>query len=170
MSETSRAFSYLLWHTPAAVVGLLVIGASALLFFHLNMKLKQLGESSYMRFTLPITLVVRIPKTYLRRAALEGWSQWPAYTAWLCVASGIGFLASGRPSPLPKSRAKPRVRPGRATVQREEVEWGPQLSHCPTCAKFLSSPLLTSFPLISSFQSGNKVPKPGTIAPFIVLL
>ena len=95
MSETSRALTYFLKQDPFVIMGLGLVGASAVFFFRLHQKLKEIGDRSYAHFTLPILFVFTIPKAYLRCAPVARWSRLPAYAAWLCTTMGVALLVLG---------------------------------------------------------------------------
>src|SRR6202011_151470 len=56
-SEESRAFLYMITHDPFAVIGLFLIGASAVLFFHVLLSLERAGDKSYREgISLPVSI------------------------------------------------------------------------------------------------------------------
>jgi predicted benzoate:H+ symporter BenE len=79
-----------------AVIGFLLIGASAVLVFRIHHKLLKVGEdTSYLFIKIPKTAGWTVPRAYLRAASKYGWSPWPAYAVWLCLVSGIVLLVAG---------------------------------------------------------------------------
>lgn len=80
---------------PLPVLGLILIGVSGVLFFRLYMKLQQIGDKSYQRFLLPLSVAVSIPKAYLAHARQKGWSPWPAHLPWLSATLGLIALIVG---------------------------------------------------------------------------
>jgi hypothetical protein len=83
-------------HDPMAVLGFILIGASAVMAFRLHRKLLEVGkDTSYLFLRIPHTAVWTIPRAYLRARSKHGWSAWPAYAMWLCAVSGIVLLVAG---------------------------------------------------------------------------
>ncbi len=83
-------------HDPMAVIGFILIGASAVLAFRLHRKLLEVGEdTSYQFIRIPNTAVWTVPRAYLKARSKHGWSAWPAYAMWLCAVSGIVLLVAG---------------------------------------------------------------------------
>ena len=83
-------------HDPMAVMGFVLIGASAVLAFHLHRKLLAVGEDTSDQFIrIPNTAVWTVPRAYVKAGSKHGWSTWPAYAVWLCAVSGIGLLIAG---------------------------------------------------------------------------
>jgi predicted benzoate:H+ symporter BenE len=83
-------------HDPMAVIGFVLIGASAVLAFHLHRKLLEVGlDTSNLFFRVPNTAVWTVPRAYLKARSKHGWSPWPAYAVWLCMVSGIALLIVG---------------------------------------------------------------------------
>ena len=83
-------------HTPMAVMGLLLIGASAALVYTLHQKLMRTGEDTPDLLTkVPSDAIWTIPRAYLRAGSKQNWSRWPAYAVWSCMVSGIALLIAG---------------------------------------------------------------------------
>jgi hypothetical protein len=97
MDENLRMFLYMVRHDPAVVVGLALIGAASALFFHVAVKLSRVGFRSYVVFKPPLILASNwaIPAQYLKLCRKHGWSPWPAYCLWPCLAVGILCLVFG---------------------------------------------------------------------------
>jgi len=85
------AIAAFLRQEPLPVLGFMLIGVSGILFFRLYMKLRQVGDKSYQRFILPLTVALGIPRAYVAQAQQRGWSSWPAHLSWLFA--GIGSIA-----------------------------------------------------------------------------
>ncbi len=81
-------------HIWLSILGLALIGGSALLYFHLHSKLSASGRAGY-GVALPISLWLVIPRNYLKLAATRGWTRIPAYAAPICVAVGTAFFVLG---------------------------------------------------------------------------
>jgi hypothetical protein len=81
-------------HIWVSILGLAVIGGSALLYFSLHSKLRAAGYASY-GVALPISLWFVIPRDYLKLAGTRGWTKVPAYVAPICVAVGIALVVVG---------------------------------------------------------------------------
>ena len=83
-------------HDPMAVLGFILIGASAVLAFRLHRKLLEVGEdTSHLFIRIPNTAVWTVPRAYLKARSKHGWSAWSAYAMWLCAVSGIVLLVAG---------------------------------------------------------------------------
>ncbi len=80
----------LLKHDPWPVIGFGLLGASAVLFFHMHFKLEKLGLSNFGSATQ-----WQNPTRYVSEARRYGWSMWPAYFFWISLIAGIAFLAYG---------------------------------------------------------------------------
>lgn len=78
-----HAIASLVW---LPVLGFVFIGASGVLFFRLHMKLQEVNDKSYQRFSLPLSVAIAISRAYLAHARQKGWSQWPVHLQWLCAA------------------------------------------------------------------------------------
>jgi len=95
MSETIRGLRYFASQDPFVIVGFILIGASAVLFFRLYKKVRTVGGRSYTKFTLPVFRAFSMSMVYLKYAPTKSWSTLPAYAAWLCTVAGIAFLVFG---------------------------------------------------------------------------
>jgi len=83
-------------HDPMAVLGFVLIGASAVLAFRLHRKLLEVGkDTSHLLTRIPNTAVWSVPRAYLKARSKHGCSAWPAYAMWLCAVSGIVLLVAG---------------------------------------------------------------------------
>lgn len=78
---------------PAAILGFLPIGAFAVLFFHVQLKMQKVGYKAYDVFVS--SRKGRLPAEYLRIRKQWGWSLWPAYLIWPCLFAGIVVLIVG---------------------------------------------------------------------------
>ena len=78
------------WHgtIPRRSWGVLLIGASSVLFFHIVTKLSRAGHSISANG-------LGVPFAYLKVRAKHSWSPWPAYLSWLCLIAGIVLLVFG---------------------------------------------------------------------------
>ena len=86
----------ILKHDPAAVIGFVLVGASATLCFHLHRKLLGIGQdTSALFFKIPNTAIFTLPRAYLSARSKTGWSAWPAYAVWWTMASGLLLLVVG---------------------------------------------------------------------------
>jgi hypothetical protein len=75
-------------HDPAAVFGFVFLGASGVLSFHILLKLNKAG------YPLGANAFGGTIK-YLKLRATHGWSPWPAYLSWVCLAVGVALLFLG---------------------------------------------------------------------------
>jgi hypothetical protein len=82
---------------PTPISGLLFIGISAILFFHIQLMMTRAGyKTSYAFFKNPWTTNGwDTPTEYLKIRAKHGWSPWPAYLVFPCMLAGIGLLVYG---------------------------------------------------------------------------
>jgi hypothetical protein len=93
VNDILRMFFYIVRHDPAVVVGLALIATASTLFFHMTLKLSRVGFKSYVVFTLASNWAV--PGEYLKVRGKYGWSPWPGYFLWPCLAAGIVCLVFG---------------------------------------------------------------------------
>ncbi len=77
-------------HDPAAVLGFAFLGASGVLFIHIQLKMREAGYRTYPG--VHGRNDYRLPFEYLRIRAKCGWSAWPAYLVWPCAVAGIILL------------------------------------------------------------------------------
>jgi len=80
-------------HDPLVILGFLLIGAFAVLFFHVQFKMREAGWSAYTVFVSPQKL--SLPIEYLKIRKQRGWSPWPAYLILPCLLAGIVLLVVG---------------------------------------------------------------------------
>jgi hypothetical protein len=93
--EWTQVFLHMIRHDPLAIIGLLLIGASGVLWFRLYSNLKVLGEQAPRSISLPLAFHIWLSKTYLRHAHAGHCSPWPAYLMWLCSGAGVLLLVVG---------------------------------------------------------------------------
>ncbi len=90
--ENLRAIAYMAKHDPLAILGFCLLGAQGVLFFHMLLKMSRAGfEVAYWRFDGKY----RLPAEYLKAGKERGWSPWPAYLIWPCLALGVAALVGG---------------------------------------------------------------------------
>jgi hypothetical protein len=98
-SKTLLNYETIVWvirHDPMPVLGFTLMGASAVLSFHLHRKLQAAGERNLNQLiTIPNTALWTLPRAYLKARSRHGWSAWPAYAVWACVVSGLMLLVAG---------------------------------------------------------------------------
>jgi hypothetical protein len=80
-------------HDPAVIMGFLLIGTFAVLFIHIELKMREVGYKPNP-FTRPSEYHA-LPFEYLRIRVKHGWSPWPAYLIWPCLAFGVALLVFG---------------------------------------------------------------------------
>jgi hypothetical protein len=97
MDDNLRMFLYMAKHDPAVVAGLLLVGCSSALFFHIQLKMIRAGyKTSYSFFGQPFGRKGwDTPAQYLKVRMKHDWSPWPAYLVFPCVFVGIGLLVFG---------------------------------------------------------------------------
>jgi len=88
---------YMAQHDPAVVLGLLIIGSSALFFIHIQLKMIRAGyKTSYTFFKKPLSANGwDTPAQYLKVRAEHGWSPWPVYLLGLSLFIGTIVLVFG---------------------------------------------------------------------------
>ncbi len=92
IGENLRAILYMAKHDPLAILGFCLLGVHGVLFFHIMLKMNRAGfEVAYWRFDGKY----RLPAEYLKVQRERGWSPWPAYLIWPCLALGIVALVVG---------------------------------------------------------------------------
>lgn len=80
---------------PFLLSGLILIGISAVLVFHIQLKMLRVGESSYKFFGFPRRFDFKSYVKYLRIRGRYGWSPWPVYVLCLCLILGVVLLVIG---------------------------------------------------------------------------
>jgi hypothetical protein len=91
--RTINADLYMLLHYPLAVFGFLLIACAALLFIHIQFKMRSIGYKTYPLFAGPGDY--GLPLKYLRVGSKYGWSPWPAYLIVPCLLIGFTLLIFG---------------------------------------------------------------------------
>ena len=88
---------YMAQHDPAVVLGLLIIGSSAVFFIHIQLKMIRAGyKTSYTFFKKPLSPNGwDTPVQYLKVRAEHGWSPWPVYLLGLSLFIGTIVLVFG---------------------------------------------------------------------------
>jgi hypothetical protein len=97
MQNEIQALSYMAEHDPAAIAGLLLIGSSSVLYFHIQLKMVKAGyKTSFDVLRGPLSAKGwDTPKLYLKLRGKEGWSPWPVYLFLPCMLAGISLLVFG---------------------------------------------------------------------------
>jgi hypothetical protein len=91
-----QTITWVIRHDPMPVVGFLLVGAAAVLSFHLQRKPQAAGERNLNQLiAIPNTTLWTLPRAYLEARSRHGWSAWPAYAVWGCIASGLALLVAG---------------------------------------------------------------------------
>jgi hypothetical protein len=93
LQENLRAIVEMARHDPMALLGFLLIGAFAVLFFRVQFKMQKAGYKTYDVFVS--SRKYGMPTEYLRIRKQHGWSPWPAYLLWPCLLAGIALLIAG---------------------------------------------------------------------------
>jgi hypothetical protein len=88
---------YMAHHDPAIILGLLLIGSSAVFFIHIQFKMIKAGyKSSYTFFKKPLSPNGwDSPGQYLKVRAEHNWSPWPVYFLGLSLLIGTVVLVFG---------------------------------------------------------------------------
>ncbi len=97
MREMLSPIAYMARHDPAAIVGLLLIGAFAVLFIQIQLKMIRAGyKTSYTFIGKPLAANGwDTPAQYLKVCAKHGWSPWPVYLLAPCILLGVAALIFG---------------------------------------------------------------------------
>jgi hypothetical protein len=93
MRDTFHAIFYMARRDPLAILGFVLLVFFAVFFAHVQFKMKGIGVKTNPVFARPRDL--GLPAGYLRVRAEHGWSPWPVYLMWPCVALGIVALVAG---------------------------------------------------------------------------
>jgi hypothetical protein len=90
--ENLRVIADMAKHDPLVILGFCLLGASGILYARMLVKMSRAGlRVVYWRFDGKY----RLPSEYLKARRDHGWSPWPAYLIWPCVALGIAALVGG---------------------------------------------------------------------------
>lgn len=95
MPNRLQAVSYMIHHDPAAVAGWILIGGSAVLHFHTQLKMLRAGHLTSVDFLKGPWGRRATPARYLKLSGNEGWSRWPAYLSPLCLLVGFTLVILG---------------------------------------------------------------------------
>jgi hypothetical protein len=93
MRENANTVLYIVRHNPLLLLGLGLVAVFLLLLAYIKFKLK---DSEYG--TAPLFFHPRdweLPTDYLKVQSKHGWSPWPAYLIWPCLAAGVVSLLVG---------------------------------------------------------------------------
>ena len=93
MEETINGITFLLQRDPWPVAGLLFLGAFAVLFVHVQFKMREIGYKTHPLFTRPSDW--GLPNQYLKVRLEHNWPAWPVYVMWPCLALGVSLLVLG---------------------------------------------------------------------------
>jgi hypothetical protein len=93
MRESVHAVLYMARHDPLAILGLLLVCTFAVLFTHVQFKMRAVGYKTYPAFARPYDWT--LPAEYLKVRSKHGWSPWPVYLMWPCLVVGIIILVIG---------------------------------------------------------------------------
>jgi hypothetical protein len=93
MPENFRDLVYLTRHDPFVVLGFLLIGAYAVLFVHIQFKMRSVGYKTYPMVSRPSDWGLAVK--YLKIRSQHGWSPWPAYLLWPSLILGVVTLVVG---------------------------------------------------------------------------
>jgi hypothetical protein len=93
MKGTFNAIAYMLRHDPWPIAGLLLLGAFAVLFVHVQFKMREIGYKTYPMFARPSDW--GLPAQYLKVRTKHNWPAWPVYMLWPCLGLGLFLLIFG---------------------------------------------------------------------------
>ena len=83
-------------HDPMPAIGFALLGAGGTQVYRLYRKMLGVGiDTSNLLLSIPNAALFTIPRAYLKARSQHGWSAWPAFAVWACVASGLVLLAAG---------------------------------------------------------------------------
>jgi hypothetical protein len=91
--ENLRVVAYMAKHDPLAILGFCLLGAGAVLFSHMQIKMSRAGISAVVWRGMLANY--RLHAEYSKVRKEHGWSPWPAYLVWPCFALGIAALFAG---------------------------------------------------------------------------
>jgi hypothetical protein len=84
---------YMARHDPWVIGGFLLLGMFAVLFFHVQVKMREIGYKTIPLFAKASDW--ELPRLYLRVRTKHNWSPWPVYLMWPCLAFGLFLLVFG---------------------------------------------------------------------------
>jgi hypothetical protein len=91
--ENLRVVAYMARHDPLVILGLCLIGAGTVLFFHILLRMNRAGLFTFASWRYDSGY--KLPGVYLRVRKQRGWSPWPAFFIWPCFVLGFVALALG---------------------------------------------------------------------------
>jgi hypothetical protein len=91
--ENLRAIAYMAKYDPLAILGFVLVGVFAVLFFHIQKKMKGIGYRPH--YFGALLYDGKLPAEYLKVRKQHQWSPWPAYLVWPSLALGIFALVVG---------------------------------------------------------------------------
>ena len=92
--ENLSAIIYIAQRDALTILGVLLVGVYALSFVHIQNKMRGIGYKTHRVFGGPLRDWA-LPAEYLKIRRRHGWSAWPAYLLWPCLALGIVSLVVG---------------------------------------------------------------------------
>jgi hypothetical protein len=84
--ELARQFSL-------EILGFVLVGTFTVLFVHVQIKMREIGHTTYLLFTSPSDWM--LPARYLKVRKQRGWSPWPVYLMWPCLIGGLVLIVIG---------------------------------------------------------------------------
>ncbi len=93
IGENLRVIVYMAKHDPLAVLGFCLLGASGAFSFHVLLRMNRAGLFGFRDWRWDSNF--RLPVGYLKVREQNGWSPWPVYLSWICLALGFAALVGG---------------------------------------------------------------------------
>ena len=93
MNDIVNAVAYMVRHDPWPIAGLALLGTFAVLFGHVQFKMRGIGYKTFPLFARPSDW--GLPMRYLKVRAEHNWSPWPVYFLFPCLVLGVSLLAYG---------------------------------------------------------------------------
>lgn len=93
MKDSISAMTYMVRHDPWPILGFILLGMFAVLFVHIQFKMREIGYKTYPLFARPSDW--GLPTQYLKVRTKHNWSAWPVYLMWPCLGLGVFLLVFG---------------------------------------------------------------------------
>ena len=93
MRENANIVLYIVRHNSLLLLGLGLVAVFLLLLAYIKFKLKDSGYGTASLFFHPRD--GELPADYLKVQSKHGWSPWPVYLIWPCLAAGVVSLLVG---------------------------------------------------------------------------
>jgi len=95
MQSEIHALAYMAQHDPAVIAGLLLVGCSSALYFHVQLTMLRAGYIRPKDFLGGPQSGWDTSAKYLKACGNRAWSPWPVFLTVPCLLAGIGLLVFG---------------------------------------------------------------------------